>query len=117
MQPTCFSNRSVITDLFAAGAFVSAPGFGGATSNFGGTSQAAPMVAVCAIALKQAAPPGSTVVQRMGAILLSPTRLQNSATGRSYPFLDCRDALKLLNPAMFNPIPAEGARPRIRPRN
>ncbi len=115
-QPTCFSNRSVTTDVFAAGAFVRAPGFSGATSNFGGTSQAAPMVAACAIALKQAAP-ASTVAQRMEAILLSPTRVQDTATGRSYPFLDCRDALKLLNPAMFNPVPVQGARPRIRPRN
>lgn len=114
-QPACFSNRSVTTDVFAAGAFVRAPGFNGATSNFGGTSQAAPMVAACAIALKQAAP-ASTVAQRMEAILLSPTRVQDTATGRSYPFLDCRDALKLLNPAMFQPIPVEGARPRVRPR-
>lgn len=47
---------------------------------------------------------------------LSSTRIQDAATARSYPFLDCRDALKLLNPAMFEPIPAEGAKPRVRPR-
>ncbi len=115
LQPTCFSNRTATTDLFAAGAFVRAPGFNGATSNFGGTSQAAPMVAACAVALKQAAP-ASTVAQRMEAMTLSPTRIQDGATGRNYPFLDCRDALKLLNPAMFEPIPVEGARPRVRPR-
>jgi subtilisin family serine protease len=114
-QPTCFSNRSTVTDLFAAGAFVRAPGFTGASSNFGGTSQAAPMAAACAVALKQAAP-ASTVAQRMEAMTLSPTRLQDAATGRSYPFLDCRDALKLLNAAMFLPIQLEGARPRRRPR-
>ncbi len=114
-QPACFSNRSITTDLYAAGAFVRAPGFNGGTSNFGGTSQAAPMAAACAVALKQAAP-ASTVTQRMTAMTLSPTRIQDTATGRSYPFLDCRDALKLLNPAMFDPIPASGARPRIRPR-
>lgn len=115
-QPTCFSNRNAATDLFGAGAFVRAPGFNGATSSFGGTSQAAPMVAACAAALKQAAP-ASTVAQRMAAMTLSSTRIQDAATARSYPFLDCRDALKLLNPAMFDPIPAEGAKPRIRPRN
>lgn len=114
-QPTCFSNRSATTDLFAAGAYVRAPGFNGASSNFGGTSQAAPMVAACAVALKQAAP-ASTVAQRMEAMTLSPTRIQDAASGRSYPFLDCRDALKLLNPAMFLPMQAEGARPRRRPR-
>jgi hypothetical protein len=115
-QPTCFSNRSFTTDLFAAGAFVRAPGFNGGTSSFGGTSQAAPMAAACAVALKQAAP-ASTVQQRMDAMTLSPTRIQDTASGRSYPFLDCRDALKLLNPAMFDPIPADGAKPLIRPRS
>lgn len=115
LQPTCFSNRTATTDLFAAGAFVRAPGFNGATSNFGGTSQAAPMVAACAVALKQAAP-ASTVAQRMEAMTLSPTRIQDGATGRSYPYLDCHDALKLLNPAMFDPRPVEGARPLLRPR-
>lgn len=115
LQPTCFSNRTATTDLFAAGAFVRAPGFNGATSNFGGTSQAAPMVAACAVALKQAAP-ASAVAQRMEAMTLSSTRIQDGATGRSYPYLDCRDALKLLNPAMFNPIQLEGARPLLRPR-
>lgn len=114
-QPACFSNRSATTDLFAAGALVTAPGFNGATSTFGGTSQAAPMVAACAVALKQAAP-ASTVAQRMQAMTLSPTRLQDTASGREYPFLDCRDAIKLLNPAMFDPIPVEGRAPKQRPR-
>jgi subtilisin family serine protease len=114
-QPTCFSNRSATTDLFAAGAFVRATGFTGGTSTYAGTSQAAPMVAACAVALKQAAPT-STVAQRMEAMTLSPTRLNDAASGRAYPFLDCRDAMKLLNPAMFAPITLEGARPRIRPR-
>jgi hypothetical protein len=115
-QPTCFSNRGAGTDLFAAGAFVRATGFNGATSTFGGTSQAAPMAAACAVALKQAAPT-STVAQRMEAMTLSSTRIQDTASGRSYPFLDCRDALKLLNPAMFDPIPVDGATPLIRPRS
>ena len=114
-QPTCFSNRGFTTDLFAAGAFVTAPGFNGATSTFGGTSQAAPMVAACAVALKQAAP-ASTVAQRMQAMTLSPTRIQDGASGREYPFLDCRDAAKMLNPAMFDPIPVEGRAPKLRPR-
>lgn len=114
-QPACFSNRSPTTDVFAAGAFVVAPGFNGATSTFGGTSQAAPMAAACAVALKQAAP-ASSVAQRMQAMTHSPTRIQDGASGREYPFLDCRDAAKLLNPAMFEPIPVEGRAPRLRPR-
>ena len=115
LKPTCFTNRSATTDLYAAGAFVTAPGFNGATSSFGGTSQAAPMAAACAVALKQAAP-ASTVAQRMEAMALSPTRITDTVSARSYPFLNCRDALRILNPAMFAPIQVNGARPLLVPR-
>jgi len=115
MKPTCFTNRSATTDLYAAGAFVTAPGFNGATSTFGGTSQAAPMAAACALALKQAAP-ASTVAQRMEAMTLSPTRITDTVSARTYPFLNCRNALHLLNPAMFEPIQANGSRPLRVPR-
>lgn len=115
LKPTCFTNRSATTDLYAAGAFVTAPGFNGATSSFGGTSQAAPMAAACAVALKQAAP-ASSVAQRMEAMTLSPTRITDTVSARSYPFLNCRDALRILNPVMFEPIPANGSRPLRVPR-
>lgn len=114
-QIACFSNRNAATDLFAAGGFVRAPGFTGGISSYAGTSQAAPMAAACAVALKQAAPL-STVAQRMEAMRLSPTRVADPLVARDYPFLDCRDALKLLNPGMFAPITLEGARPRLPPR-
>ena len=94
-QPTCFSNRSVTTDLYGAGAFVTSTGFTGATSTFGGTSMASPMAAACAIALKQAVP-SSTVAQRVEAMTLAPTTITDTVSGRSYPFLDCVDALTLL---------------------
>lgn len=115
LKPTCFTNRSATTDLYAAGAFVTAPGFNGATSSFGGTSQAAPMAAACAVALKQAAP-ASTVAQRMEAMALSPVRVGYPTSDRTYPFLNCRDALRILNPAMFEPIQANGSRPLLVPR-
>ena len=115
LKPTCFTNRSTTTDLYAAGAFVTAPGFNGATSTFAGTSQAAPMAAACAVALKQAAP-ASTVAQRMEAMRLSPTRITDTVSGRTYPFLNCRDALRILNPAMFEPIQVNGSRPLRVPR-
>lgn len=115
-QPTCFSNRSSSTDLFAAGAFVTATGFNGSTSTFGGTSQAAPMAAACAAAAKIVAP-ASTVSQRIEAIRLSPSRIDDTASGRNYPFLDCRDALSLLSPTIDAPLPAEGSQPLLRPRN
>lgn len=114
MQPTCFSNRSTTTDLFAAGAFVRSTGYNGHASSFGGTSQAAPMVAACAVALKQAAP-AATVAQRMDAMTLSQTRLQDPASGRTYPFLDCVDAVRLLNPTVLAPIPLNDSQPLLPP--
>lgn len=94
-QPACFSNRSATTDLYGAGAFVTSTGFTGTTSTFGGTSMAAPMVAACAVALKQAVP-FSTVNQRMEAMTLAPTTVTDPVSTRSYPFLDCVDALQVL---------------------
>lgn len=113
-QLACFSNRSATTDLFAAGAFVRAPGFNGGTSSFGGTSQAAPMAAACAVALKQAVP-ASTVAQRIDAMTLSTQRIADPAVNRQYPFLDCRDALRLLDPSIFAPIPLRGSQPKLPP--
>jgi len=103
MQPTCFSNRGSATDVFAAGAFVTSTGKNGATSTYGGTSQAAPMAGACAALLHEAAP-AATVQQRMDAIVLSPARINDAASGRQYPFLDCEDAARLLDPAALQPI-------------
>jgi len=99
-QPTCFSNRSATTALFAAGAFVQSTGLHGGIAAYGGTSQAAPMVAACAAALHQTAPL-ATPAQRMAALQLSTSRVSDSASGRTYPFLDCMDAARLLDPARF----------------
>src|SRR5690606_26965538 len=115
-KPACFANRSPTTDLFAAGAFVTSTGRTGGTSVYGGTSQAAPMAAACAVALSQAAPV-ATVAQRMDAMVLSTTRIDDPASGRVYPFLDCRDAVALLNPAAIRPLPANGAQPLLPPRS
>ena len=114
-KPTCFSNRSATTDLFAAGAFVASTSHTGGTSVYGGTSQAAPMVAACAVALSQAAPV-ATVAQRMDAMVLSTTRINDPASGRVYPFLDCPDAVALLNPGAIRPLPRNGANPLLPPR-
>lgn len=111
MQPTCFSNRSATTDLYAAGAFVTSAGNTGGTSTYGGTSMAAPMVAACAVALKQAAPI-ATVEQRIDAMKLSQTRVTDPVSGRVYPFLDCKDAARLLDPSLFR-IRVNGSQPRI----
>ncbi|MBP7656331.1 MAG: hypothetical protein KA742_07230, partial [Pseudoxanthomonas sp.] len=99
------------TALFAAGAFVRSAGLNGGISSYGGTSQAAPMVAACAAALHQAAPL-ATPAQRMAVLQLSPSRLTDPATGRHYPFLDCVDAAKLLDPARFL-VRMNGSQPLI----
>src|SRR3546814_12899362 len=81
-QPTCFSNRSPTTDLFAAGAFVTSTGYTGGTSTYGGTSQAAPLAAACAVALSQAAPV-ATVAPRMHALVLSTDR-ESACSGKRW---------------------------------
>lgn len=113
-KPTCFSNRGATTDLFAAGAFVRSTSHTGGVSNYGGTSQAAPMAAACAVALSQAAP-AATVAQRMDAMVLSTTRIEDPASNRVYPFLDCFDALALLEPAALGPFPVHGSQPLLPP--
>ena len=90
MKPTCFSNHSSTTDLYAAGAFVLSAGRTGGTSNYGGTSMAAPMVASCAIALAQAVP-SATAQERIDAMRQSPRTVTHGQF--SYPFLDCGAAL------------------------
>lgn len=105
-QPACFSNRSTTTDLYAAGAYVTSARNGGGTLTWPGTSFAAPMMAACAVALKQAAP-ASGPAERMEAMRLSPTRVTDVVSGRQYPFLDCIDAVRLLNPAALEPSEAQ----------
>lgn len=114
LKPTCFSNRGATTDLFAAGAYVTSTGYTGGTSSYGGTSQAAPMAAACAVALKQAAP-AATVAQRMDAMTLSRIRIPDPASGRVYAFLDCFDAVMLLNPALIHAVPLNGSQPLLPP--
>ncbi|HEY5971405.1 MAG TPA: S8 family serine peptidase [Pseudoxanthomonas sp.] len=115
LKPTCFTNRSTTTDLYAAGAFVRSMGRSGGTSSFGGTSQAAPMVTSCMVGLKQAVPE-STIEQRIEVMKLSPTRVTDPVSGRTYPFLNCLDALDLLTPVEPpKPIRVNGAQPRIPP--
>jgi subtilisin family serine protease len=95
-QITCFSNLGGNLDVIAAGAFVTSTGFNGATSTFAGTSQAAPMVAACAAALKQANP-AVTVNQIEALIEAAPTTVSTPRNGSiAYPFLDCVAAVQAL---------------------
>lgn len=96
-QITCFSNLNTTVDLFAAGAYVTSTGRNGATSTFAGTSQAAPMVAACASALKQLRP-SATLAQIEAALKATPTTVSSARNGGfSYPFLDCMAAVRQLD--------------------
>lgn len=67
--------------------------------------------------LASQAAPVATVAQRMDAMTLSTTRINDPASGRVYPFLDCRDAVALLNPDAIRALPANGAQPLLPPRS
>src|SRR3546814_12700161 len=95
--------------------YLASTGETGGTSVEGGTSGDAPVVAACAVALSRAAPVAS-VDQRMDAMVLATPRIDAPASGRVYPFLDCRDAVALLNPDAIRALPANGAQPLLPPR-
>lgn len=95
-QPTCFSNSSAGTDLYAPGAFITSSGMNGATSTYAGTSQATPLAAGCA-ALLRSAFPDATSAQIRAALLASPTRVTDAKNGRDFPLLHCSDALSRLD--------------------
>jgi len=100
-MPACFSNRSTTTDLYAAGAFVTSTGLAGGTSTYGGTSQAAPMVAACAAAMKHAAP--HSIPDERAYVLrwASTTDVTDTVSGRSYPFFDCVAAVRSITPLVI----------------
>lgn len=101
-QITCFSNLGGTLDVIAAGAFVTSAGLNGGTSTFAGTSQASPMVAACAAALKQLSP-NATMNQIEASIEAAPTTVSTPRNGSiPYPFLDCVAAVQSLDPVFAN---------------
>ncbi|HYC55002.1 MAG TPA: S8 family serine peptidase [Candidatus Binatia bacterium] len=89
---TCFSNRNALTDILAPGAPVTSTGLGGGTSTYYGTSQASPMVAACAVAMRQSNE-DVTTAQMVAAMKASPTMVHDSKSGQTFPRLDCLDAV------------------------
>jgi subtilisin family serine protease len=98
-KPTCFSNSSATTDLFAPGAPTTATGIGGASATFHGTSQAAALVSGCAALLREFAPAAPLAAQE-AALRTSPVWITVAASGRSFPRLDCAAALAQLGAAV-----------------
>jgi subtilisin family serine protease len=91
---TCFSNTSSMLDLVAPGARITAAGRVG-TSTYSGTSQASPLVAGCAALLRQAVPAASRA-ELVAALKTSEVEVEEVATGRRFPRLDCSKALATL---------------------
>jgi len=97
LKPTCFTNSNDTLDLFAPGAFITSSGIGGGTSTYGGTSQASPMTAGCAAALR-AWYPAATIDQVRTALKASPVTVTDPKNNLSFPALDCLDAMGRLYP-------------------
>lgn len=91
-RPTCFTNSNASVALYAPGAYTTSTGLGGATSTYGGTSQAAPLVAACIADLFQFKP-DLTRERIRSALTASPTRVTDPKNGLSFPRLDCEQAL------------------------
>jgi subtilisin family serine protease len=94
-QPTCFTNSNATVDLYAPGAFLVASGRNGGTSTFGGTSQATPLTAGCAAAIRGASP-SLTPAQVKAMLIASPTQVIDAKNGLSFPRLDCAHAAGMI---------------------
>lgn len=99
--PTCFSNSSTTTDLYAPGAYSTSSGIGGGTTTYAGTSQASPLSAGCAAVLRMRVP-GASADAVEAAIKASPVRVIDPKNGLEFPRLDCLDALQRLDTGLFS---------------
>ena len=93
---TCFSNSSENVDIFAPGALITSTGRNHGISNFAGTSMASPLVASCAVLLRQSQPTITPLELRNALIENGGTRVADS-TGRNFPSLDCWQAYSSLS--------------------
>jgi hypothetical protein len=97
-KPTCFTNSNSHVALYAPGAYTTATGLdidpftSGFASTYGGTSQAAPLVAACIADLFQFKP-DLTPAQVRAALVASDVRVIDPKNGLSFPRLDCDNAL------------------------
>lgn len=98
-QVTCWSNASTTTDVFAPGSRITTSTIGGGIATVGGTSYATPMVAGCAALLRHAQPFASAAAIAL-ALEQSPVTVVDTSSGRSYPRLDCVEALDFLSPGV-----------------
>ncbi len=96
-KPTCFTNSNNQVALYAPGAYLTSTGLAGGpftsgfVSTYGGTSQAAPLVAACAADLIQLLPTASPAAIR-SALTDSGEQITDPKNGLQFPFLDCEAA-------------------------
>jgi subtilisin family serine protease len=93
---TCFSNSSGNVDIFAPGALITSTGRNHGISNFAGTSMASPLVASCAVLLRQSQPTITPLELRNALVENGGTSVTDTA-GRSFPSLDCWQAYSSLS--------------------
>ena len=97
-KPTCFTNSDSKVAIYAPGAYTTATGLdtdpytNNGSSSYGGTSQAAPLVAACAADLFQLRP-SLTPAQVKAALVASDVHVTDPKNGLSFPRLNCEKAL------------------------
>jgi len=97
-KPTCFTNSDSKVAIYAPGAYTTATGLdidpytNNGSSSYGGTSQAAPLVAACAADLFQLRP-SLTPAQVKAALVASDVYVTDPKNGLSFPRLNCEKAL------------------------
>jgi len=97
-KPTCFTNSDSKVAIYAPGAYTTATGLdidpytNNGASSYGGTSQAAPLVAACAADLFQLRP-APTAARVKAALIASDVHVTDPKNGLSFPRLNCEKAL------------------------
>jgi subtilisin family serine protease len=97
-KPTCFTNSNALVSIYAPGAYTTATGSNvdpytvNYASTYGGTSQAAPLVAACIADLYQAHPEltASDITHRL---LSTSAHVTDPKNGLAFPLLDCQQSL------------------------
>jgi subtilisin family serine protease len=98
-QVPCWSSASTTTDVFAPGARTTTSTDGGGIFTVYGSSYASPVVAGCGVLLREAQPHASAAAIAL-ALVESPVTVVHTSSGRSYPRLDCEEALDFLSPGV-----------------
>ncbi|MDA8019556.1 MAG: S8 family serine peptidase [Thermoanaerobaculia bacterium] len=96
----CFSNLSHTTDIMSPGARVTSTSTNGGSGTQSGTSQATPLAAACAAALKDGLAPralsAADIERALEVSSTCVTRIQDNAGSWIYPRIDCAQALDYL---------------------